>query len=113
MRKLSILSIVSAMILAFSAVAFGHTLSREAAQQYATSYAQTVVDDNDDDIYDFDLDRCRTVSLHRRDCGGTFYYGDDHADGACDVTLVVRFYSSRSHRIKVYDQGDWDCDAET
>ena len=44
----------------------------------------------------------------------TFYYvdEDDHTEGACDVTLTVRFYTRNSPRIKVYDRGDWECDAE-
>jgi hypothetical protein len=111
-RKIIVVALVSALSLVFATAAFGHVLDRKTAEKYATQYGQAIVEDNEDGIYDFDLGRCRAVSVHRRDCTMTFYYADEHAEGACDATVTVRFYTPNSHRIKVYDRGDWDCDAE-
>lgn len=114
MRKLIVTALTAALVLAFAGLASAHTLDRGKAEEHATAFAQAIVDDNEWGIYDFDLRPCRAVTVHRRDCGLTLYYADEdeHAEGACDVTLTVRYASTRSHRLRVYDRGDWDCDAD-
>jgi len=117
MRKLiAIIGLAAALAALLATTAFGHTLGRDVAAKQATAYAQAIIDDPENEwgVYEYELGRCRTVTAHRRDCEVTFHYADemDHSDGACDVTVTVRYATARSQRVTVYDRGDWDCDPD-